>query len=567
MILLSCRAALLSVLVLASTCLAASPRRPARETVPAAGEAIYQKGELSLGSPLRGERDSAPAVEGAAAACANCHRRSGLGELEGRVLVPPITGRYLYHARGHDAPANLESAARTMAAPGARVELLQQGDRSAYTDGTLARAIRQGITPDGRRLGFLMPRFRIDDADMASLIAYLKQLSGRPSPGVGDETLQFATIITPDADPIKRRGMLDVLEHFFGKQNVFSGGKSPPAQLSRRFTPIAHRWQLHVWELTGAPESWEAQLTDRLGREPVFAAISGVGGSTWEPVHRFCQRSGLPCLFPNVDLPVVAEDDFYVVYLSKGVLLEAQLIADRLRQPDPGSAQGAGPRRRLVQVYRNGDIGEQAARALRNALPSTSIEAVDRALKADTETAHLREAVANALADSRPDDALVLWMRPAELQSLPGQPPEARAVFVSGIMGGLELAPLAAPWRQVATMTYPFDLPDQRRIRMDYPFGWMRLKQIPLVDERTQTDTYLACLIVAETASMIGQDLVRDHLLETLELHVGTRVVNGYYPRLGLAAGQRFVSKGGFLVRFADAQGVRLVAAGDWSVP
>src|SRR6266576_3530651 len=74
---------------------------------------------------------------------------------------------------------------------------------------------------------------------------------------------------------------------------------------------------------------------------------------------------------------------------------------------------------------------------------------------------------------------------------------------------------------------------------------------------------YLACLATAETVSMMGEDLVRDHLVETLEMHLGTRLLNGYYPRVGLAAGQRSASKGGFLVRFAGPDGTRLVADGD----
>jgi len=50
-------------------------------------------------------------------------------------------------------------------------------------------------------------------------------------------------------------------------------------------------------------------------------------------------------------------------------------------------------------------------------------------------------------------------------------------------------------------------------------------------------------------------------------MHLGTDLINGYYPRLGLAAGQRFASTGGFLVRFADEEGALLIADGDWSVP
>lgn len=49
---------------------------------------------------------------------------------------------------------------------------------------------------------------------------------------------------------------------------------------------------------------------------------------------------------------VVAEDDFCDVYLSKGVLLEAQLIADRLRQPEPGPDVGGWT---LTEVKRFAD--------------------------------------------------------------------------------------------------------------------------------------------------------------------------------------------------------------------
>ena len=568
--------ALLCVFLLAAPCQAAR-KRPQVPTE--AGEKIYLEGALSTGEPLRGERASEPPVQGAAVACANCHRRSGLGELEGRTLVPPTTARYLYRARSRNRSSALQNAALTMAAPGARPELLQLGERPAYTDATLARAIREGVGPDGRALDYLMPRFRIDDADMASLIAYLKQLSNRPSPGVGEETLQFATIITPDADPVRRAGMLDVLEHFFGKENVFPDDKGLPRQMSHRFTPVAHRWQLHVWQLTGAPGSWEAQLDARLEQQPVFAVISGIGGRSWQPVHRFCERSGVPCLFPNVDLPVDAEQDFYDVYFSKGVLLEAQLIAERLRPPGVADQPASARPRRVVQVYRRGDIGENAAAELQRALAQAGKEAakepergttrdpplqtVDRVLEPGAAPARLQQ----ALSTVGKDDVLVLWLRAPDIEALPGQPPAAAGVFISGILGGLEYAPLGAHWRPITRMAYPIDLPQLRFARMDYAMGWMRFKQVPVVDVRTQTDTYVAFLATAETVSMLGEDLVRDHLLETLEMHLGTRLANGFYPRLNLATGQRFASKGGFLVQFADPQGPSLVADGNWTVP
>jgi hypothetical protein len=511
------------------------------------GEGIYRLGVLPSGQPLRGERASTVAVEGPAAACVNCHRRSGLGETEGRILIPPITAKYLFRVRGP------RSGAAQIAGTEAPVAY-----RSPYTDATLARAIREGIGSDGHHFNELMPRYALDDASMAILVAYLRQLSSAPVPGVGDEYLEFATIITPDADPVLRQGVLEVLNKFVDNKNVFFREKSPPLQSSRNIHyRIVRKWKLHVWELTGPPEGWEQQLHQRLRAEPVFAVISGLGGSTWAPVHRFCQAESLPCLFPNVDLPVVAEEDVYPVYFSKGVLLEAQLLARRVTEKARAGLQ------RVVQVYRGGDIGEAGAHELRARLADHEIEVVDRPLGPAARSQVVSEAVENVHAR----DALILWMRPKDLQALPRSPPPGAVLYASGLMGGLEHAPLPASWRTMTDLTYPFDLPDDRRLRMTFPLGWLKIRHIEVVDERIQTDTYVACGILADVLGPMLDNFVRDHLLERLETMLTVRTRNGYYARLGLGPGQRFASKGGYLVRFTDAQGPKVVADGAWIVP
>ena len=93
------------------------------------------------------------------------------------------------------------------------------------------------------------------------------------------------------------------------------------------------------------------------------------------------------------------------------------------------------------------------------------------------------------------------------------------------------------------------------------------MRHIAVVDERVQTDTYLACVILSETLGHMLDSFVRDYLVERIEVMLSHRLVNGYYPRLGLAPGQRFASKGGYLVRFAQPDGTRLVPDGDWIVP
>src|SRR5882672_5541320 len=197
-----------------------------------------------------------------------------------------------------------------------------------------------------------MPHYTLDDEQMTGLINYLKGLSPGAVPGVTRSMLHFATIITPDADPVERQGVLDVLEKFFLDKNHYVRAESPRLRSSRRMMFKVNRpWQLHVWELTGAAGTWEAQLRAHLAAEPVFAVISGVGGSNWAPVHRFCEAQSLPCLFPNLVLPVVAESDFDNLYLSKGVLLEAQLLAREIKEQ-----HGRSSVRRVIQLFRAADV-------------------------------------------------------------------------------------------------------------------------------------------------------------------------------------------------------------------
>jgi hypothetical protein len=286
--------------------------------------------------------------------------------------------------------------------------------------------------------------------------------------------------------------------------------------------------------------------------------ISGIGGRTWEPIHRFCESESLPCLMPNIDLPMVEENDFYPVYFSRGVLLEADVIAAQLTSGAAGVAA-----RRIVQVFRPDDIGAAAARQLAAVLAPQGAKVTMNELHSRQPGRELAAVVRSAAGA----DALVLWLRPGDLKFLSARASLPKSVFASGLMGGLEHAPLPPPWRAAARLTYPFALPVQRTIPMDYPLGWFRIQHIAVVDERTQTDTYLACSIVAEAASMMLDNFVPDYLIERVEVGLSRRIINGYYPRLGLAPGQRFASKGAYLVRFAEPTGTRILADGDWVVP
>jgi len=516
-----------------------------------AGRTLYREGRTTSGAPVQGSRDGHTMLQGAAVACVNCHRRSGLGAIEGRAKTPPIAGGYLFRERLDKASAQdlpYVDAMRT--------------DRGAYTDATLARAIRDGLDADAKSLSYLMPRFDLADGDMASLIAYLKQLGPRHAPGVSQAEIHFATVVTPDADPVKRKGVLAVLERFFAERNQRQRAPSPQLVTSARtshsqmmFRP-QRQWRLHVWQLSGPEATWPAQLERYLAAEPVFAVISGLGGAHWTPVHEFCERAALPCLFPNVAAPPAeTERSFYSLYFSRGVELEAALIAKQLPdRPDGG----------VLQVYRKGDAGQEGAAALAHLLQARGIPIRSRILGPDEAPGRGRLEFSDKASNAQ---TVVLWLRPDDLARLEAPPADSTAVYVSGLIGGLERAPLPAAWRERVRMAYPFDLPERRHVRVDFALGWFRAEHIDVVAPQEQIDTYLSCSLLSQTLNHMSDAMVRDYLLERIEDTIEHQVITGYYPRLTLGPSQRYASKGGYIVRLRPNPSAGVVAVGEWTVP
>jgi hypothetical protein len=533
-------AALLACLMAAQAGAQAAPERPS-------GESIYRDGLLPSGQPATGLREGSLPVSGAGAACSNCHRRSGLGEIEGTIKIPPIGGPYLFHARA--------KGREDLEVP--YVENMRI-DRDPYTADTLARAIREGIGIDGKPLNYLMPRYDLSDADAAALIDYLKEMKPFKARGVVGSVVNFATIITPDADPVQRKAMLTVLDQYFADQNAFALAQSPNRLRAESMKSNAkRRWQLHVWELAGAPETWEGQLDRRLAKEPVYAVLSGLGGRNWRPVHRFCEHAALPCLFPNLDLPVVAERDFYSLYFSKGVLLEAELLAQQILADNKTQPVG-----RVVQIFRADDIGVDAAANLKGAVAGSGLQTLELPL-GNSGGSRLGE----LLRSVRPSDVLVLWLRPADFAPLAGIPVRGSGVFASGLMGGLESTPVPAAWRPTTHLIYTAELPDKRLIGAEFALGWMRHHRIPVLDPRVQVDTYVACGLTMETLTRMTGSFHSDYLVERMEGTLEHQLVSGYYPALALAPNERFASKGGYIVHWASPDGTKVVSDTDWRAP
>lgn len=513
-----------------------------------AGQSIYRDGLLASGEPVRAVVQKGVVLEGFEAACVNCHRRSGLGGSEGQIPVRPIAGRLLFTA------SQTGFARRRAVATGAA------DVRPAYTRASLARALREGIDPTGRVLDALMPRYALGDAEIDQLYAYLAGLSAATAPGVSDGEIHFATIIAPGVEADRRRAQLDVLQAFFRDKNGGTRKEARRREAGSEQMYLAYRtWVLHVWALEGAPETWHDQLAAQYRAQPVFAVIGGLGSGSWQPVHAFCEGAGVPCVLPDVDYPVVEGAGYSSLYFSRGIVLEADLLARQLAQ-----TRSAG---RIVQVFRDDATGRLPAQALRSALKKKGIE--DLTDYPVSGAGALSSGAWSALLRDANPATLVIWLPPADVQNLAatGMPPAGlQVVYLSASLFAMRHAGLADGWLDRLRMVYPFALPANRERHLARLNVWLRARNIALADARTQANAYFAATVTGDALAHIGENFSRDYFIERIEQMAEAALSPSIYPRLSLGPGQRFASRGGYILGFPQGAATP-VPVSDWLIP
>lgn len=515
------------------------------------GKLIYRAGQLGSGQPVNASLQNGVVLSGADAACAKCHRRSGLGGSEGRNMILPITGKHLF-ARQRSSDAVLS-----------RVELRKKAPRPVYTKESLARTLREGIDPMGRSLDPLMPRFDLNDDQITQLANYLTQLSSSPDPGVTASEIHFATIVAPGVDPVKSAAMLDVLHAFFSAKNAGTRNEGRRKVAGSDLMYRSYRtWKLHVWTLAGAPETWRAQLESYYRHQPVFAVLSGIGEGTWRPVHEFCEEMEIPCVFPSVDFPEVTETGYATVYFSRGATLEADILARYLAEAGHGGITGT-----VVQVFRDDGLGSVPAQALRKALQRRGVSVVERSVAGNTPVPPTFWA--NLLGRDRPG-SLVLWLGDADIRILveDGKPPaDLTSIYLSASLLAFQRPALPDAWLAKARLVSPFDPEAGQAQRLMGMKFWLHSKNIPLRDERIQANTYFAATLAGDAVTHMTDNLTRDYFLERIEHMTGNSSYSTLYPRLSLGPGQRFAAKGGYVAGFQTGAGNRLVPVSGWIVP
>jgi len=522
------------------------------------GERIYREGILPSGEPLQAVVKGDIPVVGTAFSCVSCHLRSGLGSLEGGVITPPTTGKKLYQ------PLYVGTELTRSARKKVPTYFQSIAHRPAYTDETLAVALRMGVDPEGQELNSVMPRYFLDDRDAGILISYLKSLSAEPSPGVTETILHFATIVTEGVSAEDREAMLAPLQTYVSARNY----QSKTYQTRAKYGVFAEEMDLSyrmlslsVWELKGPAATWRGQLEEYYRKEPVFALLGGIAAGEWKPIHEFSEEHRIPCIFPITDFPVISETDWYTLYFSKGIYQEGEAAAHHL-----GRMAELSEEKTVLQIVQNSKAGQ----ALQAGFEATWRDLGRRQPLTITlpEGETIAKDFLQSLMEMNKPAVILLWtdasvMPALEKLTAPATRPQRVYMSSSLLKQGLWTVPDKA--RDVVYIAYPYRLPQEEAIYTKYASGLLRGKNnMPINDRRISTRMYSVSRLMTETFLHIQRNYYRDYFLDVISMLRDQQYPD--YVRLSFGPGQRYASKGCYIVQLSQGPKPELVRRSDWVI-
>ena len=521
------------------------------------GERMYRDGVLSSGEPMRALVQGDVPVDSTMFSCVSCHLRSGLGSLEGRVVTYPVDGITLFKP--------ITKAWNMRWVFGSKYARAMTGIlRSAYNDETLATAIRGGVNPDGKVLNYTMPRYPLSDKDMVIMIFYLKNLSVNPSPGASEKAMRFATVVTEGVSGEDIVEMMTPLKVMEGASNF--GNKTKMARLSIASDPdnLMNKGYIKVsverWDLKGPRKSWRSQLDNYYKKEPVFALVGGLSNDDWTPVHKFCEDENIPCILPIVDLPVISTTDWYTVYFSKGLYQEGEAAAKYLQTNEDMAGVP------IIEVYRDNDKGRAMANGFEEKWHDSQRQSIDRRIVSKDEV--ITEEFWTQISALYKKAVVLVWLDSKDISAistLADSPDKVRMIFLSSTLLGQGMSALPDKLRNLAYITFPYRLPEDFLRNQPLPPG-SAARNLTLADYTiVRGKANLNVMVLIKSIFMLKGYFNRDRFLEVVDM-MKDEVMTPLYPRLSFGPGQRYLSKGCYIIQIGNGREPKISGVSDWVV-
>ncbi len=502
------------------------------------GAIIYQQGRLPDGSLLEATVSGDVPIRGKIASCAQCHRNSGYGSDEPGKMVPAIVGERLFSFRFHDRGEEIRSLYQEPQTNVESTEVRIPRNRAAYTAESLLESLRSGHDPNGRAFNALQPRFQISDIDGRHLVAYLRTLGQHP-PGIENDVIHFATVVTDDVPRETAEAYLRVVETFIEIRNRETRRYQSRPNLSPHYKADQlhsyRRWQLHVWRLSGNEADWPLQLVTHYQRTPVFALLGGLSTRNWASIHRFCEFREIPCLFPQTPIPELNARSGSTIYFDRGIFAEAAAIARACKKAKHEDAPTG-----ISLVRGDPVLAQKFAQALRIGLRDHGCESVPVCIVDWKKTMQIE-----------PEDARhwkIFLLDRNQLAAELSNWKSAQNVYVSAsLLGEDDAREVSEQWSVNVMSPYVAATTMQpRRYRL---LSWFRSRRIELSEPSMQLKTHFMLSVTSHAIGHLVGRHSRAYLLERIEHETENALNPGLFSQLSLGPGQRFAAgSGGELV-------------------
>ena len=529
------------------------------------GERMYREGILPSGDSIQAVVMGDIPVDGRMFTCDDCHQRSGLGSVEGTIITWPTNGKELYQPRRRTGAYRPPSGnSKKEAGRAALPKYYQMEDvRPAYTDASLSYLLRTGIDPAGRQLDPIMPQFFLGKKDIDILVHYLKNLSVTLSPGVDETTLHFATVISAEVPEVEKQAMLAVLQAHIDAHNSQTRHQEKRSAMGPFYKTEMHqayrRLDLAVWELQGAEDTWRHQLESYYDKQPVFALLGGISRGNWQPIHDFSEDHKVPCIFPITDLPVISDSDWYTLYFSKGYYQEGESAAKYVRSVLETTKSSS-----VVQLFRRSREAMALAEGFRQTWEGMGrSKPVDLILEAD---ASVNEQLLHGLNISD-ESVLLLWLDSEDqaiFRRIAEQAGHKTMMFASATLLKNDFSVIADDLRDAIHITYPYILPDAKNMGAVVVNRWLKIRKIVPGNFTTQAKMYFLGWMLPGALKSMRSEFFREYFFEGFDMMTDQDYAVAVYPRLTFGPGQRYASKGCYIVKLGKGENPALLPVSDW---
>ncbi len=232
------------------------------------------------------------------------------------------------------------------------------------------------------------------------------------------------------------------------------------------------------------------------------------------------------------------------------------------------SMPGIPPELPVIQVLRDTPEGRALSTGFEEAWRTSGRPQPKRKVLGPEE--QLTAADLETVAGAGSQGVALVWLGSADMAALwrliASATPGPRMVFVSSGLLGEALDSIPERARSLTYITYQGPLPEEQARRMAAVESWLRGRGIPWTRPAVQSRAYFTGWMLSAALARMKDNFYRDYLLDVMDMMIDQTYAIAPYERVSFGPGQRYASKGCYIVQLGPGPRPDLLKRSEWVV-